>query len=435
MRNNTISITRAVGISAILLAAPLWAAQAATRPAMVEAHSYEEMIRLASFTPAPVRAVTAGPKIHWFGYYDKFQTDPTDRYLLCMEGEFEHRLPGPDDAVKIGMIDLADNNKWIELGQSLAWSWQQGCMLQWLPGSDHEVIWNDREAGHYVCRVLDVKTRTMRTLPHPIEHISPDGRLAVFADFSRIWNIRAGYGYAGVPDAFDKVNVPSETGVWRMDMQTGQARLLASIADLVKVPYDKPSPGHKHYVNHLAWSPDGKRISLFHRWAGTPGQPTRVFTINADGNDLRLLSGHGASHWVWRDNQNMLIWGEGGYKLYADDNSGEAKETLWTAPNGHETYVPGTNNEWIITDTYPQGPKREQILYMVHLPTRRFVMLGRFALPKAYQGEWRCDTHPRLSRNGKWAIIDSPHAGNGRQQYIIDIAPILGGEKTPAVGK
>ena len=34
---------------------------------------------------APVRAITKGPKFHWFGYYDKFQFDPTNRYVLGMK--------------------------------------------------------------------------------------------------------------------------------------------------------------------------------------------------------------------------------------------------------------------------------------------------------------------------------------------------------------
>src|SRR4051794_14980982 len=83
----------------------------------------------------PVRAITRGPKFHWFGYYDHLQFDPTGRYVLGMEVAFEHRSPGPDDVVKVGMIDLQDGDRWIELGESRAWNWQQGCMLQWLPGS------------------------------------------------------------------------------------------------------------------------------------------------------------------------------------------------------------------------------------------------------------------------------------------------------------
>jgi hypothetical protein len=389
-------------------------------------HSFGEMAKSTDAVLPSVRAVTHGPGFHWFGYYDKFQLDPGGRYLLSMEVDFEHRLPTADDAVKVGMIDLADGDRWIELGRSHAWSWQQGCMLQWRPGSDREVLWNDREGDHFVCRVLDVKTHAMRTLPRAVEHISPDGKLAACGDFSRIWNIRAGYGYAGIPDAYKDQQAPAEIGVWRMDMETGQSKLLVSVADLFKIPYDNPQPEHKHYVNHLAWSPDGKRLLFFHRWWAKSGQPTRVFSIAADGSDMRLLSAEGASHWTWRDPENVLIWGLGGYRLYRDDGTGQPKQTLWTAPNGHQTYIPGTANQWLVTDTYPQGPRREQILYLAHLPTGRFVPLGRFALPKEYSGEWRCDTHPRVSRDGKLVIFDSPHGGNGRQQYAIDIGDIVG---------
>src|SRR3712207_3747101 len=92
----------------------------------------------------PVRPITRAPKFHWFGYYDKVQFDPTSRYVLGMEVSFEHRTPLPSDVIKIGMVDLEDGDRWIELGESHAWNWQQGCMLQWVPGSKSEIIWNDR---------------------------------------------------------------------------------------------------------------------------------------------------------------------------------------------------------------------------------------------------------------------------------------------------
>ena len=55
-------------------------------------------------------------------------------------------------------------NEGIDLGTSSAWCWQQGCMLQWRPGSDREVLWNDRQGDQYVCRVLDIRSRKLRTL-------------------------------------------------------------------------------------------------------------------------------------------------------------------------------------------------------------------------------------------------------------------------------
>ncbi len=382
--------------------------------------SYDEMARAAVTQLPPVRAVTRGPAAHWFGYYDKFQLDPAGRRLLAGRIDFEHRLPRDGETIALGYVDLADGDRWVPLGTSAAWSWQQGCMLQWRPGSTREVVWNDREGDRFVGRVLDVETGTRRTLPLAIEHISPDGRWAACADFRRIAGIRPGYGYAGLPDPFAGQPAPAGLGVWRMDLDTGAVTQLVTLAEVAARAAEAPA-GVTHYVNHLAWAPDGKRLLFFHRWTG-PGQPTRVWTVAADGRDLRLLVARGGSHWAWRDSTSAAVWAEGAYRLYADDGSGQPQAVLWTAPNGHHTYLPGTGGRWLVTDTYPQGPRREQIVYLVEPAGGRYVLLGRF--PSTYTGEWRCDTHPRVSRDGAWVFLDSPHGGQGRQQYAIDLRPL-----------
>ena len=86
------------------------------------------------------------------------------------------------------------------LGESHSWSWHQGCMLQWLPGSKSEILWNDREGDQFVCHILDVKTKKRRTLPVPIYAIRPDARWAIATDFRRLYDVRPETGYAGVPD-------------------------------------------------------------------------------------------------------------------------------------------------------------------------------------------------------------------------------------------
>ena len=43
-------------------------------------------------------------------------------------------------------------------------------------------------------------------------------------------------------------------------------------------------------------------------------------------------------------------------------------------------------------------------------PTRRQVFLGHFRAPPQYSGEWRCDTHPRHSCDGRLVVIGyTPH--------------------------
>ena len=129
----------------------------------------------------PVTALTKGPKFHWFAYYDKLQFDPSSRYVLSHQIDFEHRSPTPADEVRLGFIDLKDSNRWTEIGRTKAWNWQQGAMLQFVPGSRDEVIWNERDdkEKRFVSVICNIRTGRRRTLPAPIYALSPDGKWAV----------------------------------------------------------------------------------------------------------------------------------------------------------------------------------------------------------------------------------------------------------------
>lgn len=384
----------------------------------------------------PVRAITHGPKFHWFGYYDKLQFDPTGRYVLSNQVDFEHRSPKPDDVIQVGMVDLQDNDRWIELGESRAWCWQQGCMLQWLPGSSTEVLWNDREGDQFVCHILDVKSGTRRTIPSSIHALSPDGKSAVTLDYSRIADVRPGYGYSGRPDPYADDPAPRESGIFHVDLATGAAKLIVPIADIARYgELPNPKPGIKHYLHHLLYNPSGSRFIALHRWLYPDGSRlSRMFTANADGSDIRFVipNGH-VSHYIWRDDEHILAqskdwvgnsqWGD---FLFEDKDSGIVEEigrgVLDSA--GHPSYLPDRDLAWILNDTYPQRKSREQKPHLFHVPTRRRIDLGHFHSPSQYTDEWRCDTHPRFSPNGKLVTIDSPHGGNGRQIYLIDVSNI-----------
>src|SRR4051812_39469227 len=160
----------------------------------------------------PVRAITRGPEHHWFGYYDKREFDPSGRYVLGMEVGFEHRSPRPDDAIKVGMVDLREGDRWVELGETRAWNWQQGCLSPGLPGWGSEVVWSDRQDGRFVSHVLDVVTGARRALPSPVYALGPDASWAVTTDFRRLNDARPGYGYAGIPDPSRDVAAPDDAG-------------------------------------------------------------------------------------------------------------------------------------------------------------------------------------------------------------------------------
>lgn len=383
----------------------------------------------------PTRVITRGPRHHWFGYYDKRQFDPTCRFVLGMEVPFENRSPAADDVIRVGMVDIEDGDRWIELGESRAWNWQQGCMLQWLPGSETEILWNDRERDRFVTRILDMKTGAGRTVPHPIYAVSPDGMTAVSLDFRRIADVRPGYGYAGLQDPFADDLAPDETGIFHVDLETGEAKLiisLARIAGLGEIPNNRP--GFKHYFNHLLFSPDGTRFIALHRWRYPNGSRlTRLITAQPDGEDIRVIIPNGyASHFIWRDPRHILaqsrIWlgnSNWGDFLFEDAEGGTVEEIGHGVldGSGHLSYLPG--DEWILNDTYPQGPQRLQTPHLYHVASGRRVDLGHFHLPEQYTGEWRIDTHPRFSPDSRYVCIDAPHGNEGRQLHLIDISGIV----------
>lgn len=385
----------------------------------------------------PIRAVTRGPKHHWFGYYDKLQFDPSGRYVLSMEVDFEHRSPRPDDVIRVGMIDLQDGDRWIELGESRAWCWQQGCMLQWIPGSSSEVIWNDREGDHFCCHILDVKSGKKRTLPAPIYTLSPDGKSAVAPDFRRINDTRPGYGYTGLPDPYQDQLAPQKTGIWHIDLRAGQSKLILSFAQMLEIPYPHGDiRPYKHWYNHLLWNTDGARFEFLHRWRGEgiKGFATRMLTARPDGSDVHVVDDYGhTSHFIWRDPSHILAWSwhpsqGAAFYLYEDGlekNKAEVVGLGMMTENGHCTYLPG--NRWILNDTYPDR-ERQQHPYLYHIATNQKHSLGHFYTGPEYQGEWRCDLHPRFSPDGRWATIDSNHGGEGRQIYLIDISEIVAGK-------
>ena len=393
----------------------------------------------------PIRTITRGPGFHWFGYYDKREFDPTNRFVLSNRVSFEHRTPRSDDAIGVGVIDTQDEkDEWLELGTSRAWGWQQGCMLQWRPGSRNEVVWNDREGDRYVCRVMDMVSRKTRTLPRPIYSLSNDGRWAITADFARIQRMRPGYGYVGLSDPCASQRAPEDSGVWKMNMETGESKLIFSLADAARARHQGEDLSQKwNYFNHLLVSPDSERFIVLHRWRENKGSnddakpiggfSTRMFTVNLDGSERYIVDPSGkTSHFIWRDAQHICAWtkpvgNKAGFYLLKDrtrDVNLVGDKVM--VQNGHNTYVPETDNEWILCDTYPDRRTRQQTPYLYHVPTARKVELGQFKSPKQYSGEWRCDTHPRNSHDGRSVAIDSPHTGQGRQVHLIDTSEIIG---------
>ena len=397
--------------------------------------AYEEFLEKSQFK-VPAYPLTKGDKYHWFAYYDKFQTDPSDRYLLSMEVDFENRSPAPDDTIKIGMIDLHKGGRWIELGTSCAWNWQQGCMLQWRPGSNDEILWNDRIDGKYVCHILNIKTGVKRTIQSPVYTVSPDGKFALSLDYERVQDVRAGYGYAGIPDKNRNLLAPDDAGIYKISLDDGTKKTIVSIAEIAKIPYSlEDLSAYKHYFNALEINPDGSRFAFLNRWvnvgeaARVSPLGTRFLTASVNGGDIHVINdSRMTSHSWWKNPDQILAWAnrsEAGNHFYLFNDSEEKKYEIVGAGiltvDGHCSYL--KNKDWIMNDTYPDK-NRQVELYLFNTKTNEKIILGKIFMDVKYKGEWRVDLHPRQTRDGKKIIIDCAVGDSGRQMLMLDISSL-----------
>jgi hypothetical protein len=437
-------------------------------------------------TAAPTRAVTREPGHHFFGYYDKTPWDASGRYLLALQAPFGERPPGPDDVATLGVVDLHDGETFEPFAETRAWNWQQGCMLQWLPSAMGQlVIYNDRDGDHFVSIVRDALSgREIRRLPRPIYALSRDGAQALSLNFSRLHHQRPGYGYAGLPDRWQDVAEPEDDGIYWMDLDSGQSKLIISIAQAARLSRKPSMEGAVHRFNHLQFSPDDAQFIFLHRWrppirstlgldrrlrgglrglrrlvrrdeefanaslgrrfelglrglrrvlvrnygAGDPGL-TRLNVARADGTEIAIVADEDVvSHFDWSDPQHILAWarhrGVDGFFLF--ELNGEATLVNGEAMprDGHCSYSPDAARRWILNDTAAPDDDDCRELYVYDTRAGRRLNLGRFYSPPGLQGDFRCDLHPRWSRDGRQVCFDSAHGGS-RQLYVMDLSQTL----------
>jgi len=399
-------------------------------------------------------ALTEGPQHHFFGYYDKCPWDATGRYVLGMQASFMDRPPRGDDALTLGLIDTAADNTWRPLDQTTAWCWQQGTMLQWLGAApDRQVVYNIRTDQEYAGRVLDVHSGTRRDLSRPVYAVSRDGRRAVSVNFARLGVTRPGYGYNGLADPWEGELAPSDDGIYGVDLESGEARLLISLAQVVAIRPQDSMAGCKHWINHLQFNTDDSRFLFLHRWTTPEGRrQTRLFTSDPAGGDVRCVLDQGmTSHFDWRNEHQILAWARwtsvgDRYFLMEDRDVSQVEAGAPTAgrdadlgaacalpgvrilgegvltEDGHCSFSP--DGRWLLTDTYPDREESKRTLILYDLRRDRRVDVGRYYAIPEITGEFRCDLHPRWSRDGTQVCFDSIHEGS-RQMYVVDVAELM----------
>jgi hypothetical protein len=411
----------------------------------------------------PVRRVGQDDGHHFFGYYNKNIWDKAGRYMLAlrvpmMTGDLTGR-----EVAEVGYFDLENGESFKVVDTTTTWNWQMGCQLQWLDGMPgRRIIYNVRAqapAGRstpypeFQSCIRDIETGQARDLPLPVYVVAPDSTFALCVDYSRFMVTHKTIGYAASQAEPELANAPADDGVYRMDLTDGSYELVLSLDDLRNFQPVASMDKAIHWITHMEMNPSSSRVLFIHRWTERVEDETcflhRLFTMNPDGSDLRLLectdhplpqladdfdpaavgtfdyekSEYQISHPIWCDERRVIVWaphnGSIHYHLY-DEASGEAKVVgeRWLTENGHMTYLRG--GRWLLSDTYPDDKTNERLLILYDSAKDVRYDIGSFYTSPDLGKHNRCDLHPRWSRDGRQVCIDSVHE-HERQLYVIDV--------------
>lgn len=369
---------------------------------------------------------------YFFGYYDKSPWDISDRYMLCMKANDTWSDVSPREKADILLIDMfkpeTDENRIKKIAETRAWNVQQACMLQWLgPDFSSRILYNDYRDGKYVSVILTLETMEEKIIPAAVYSVSSDGKFALTLDFSRLYELRPGYGYYNVPEKTKGVALPDSTAIWKVNLETGEVTELLKYTDFANFQPrpEMKEPGAVHKVNHIMLSPNGKRFMVLYRWFNGQRKYTRLITCNVDGTDMYVLSDDDmVSHCFWKNNSAILAFENKkktgpGYYLMKDKTDKYMHCWPQFSNDGHPSYSP--DGSLIVTDSYPDRARIASINVMDgNEKKKENTTIAKVFAPFKYDNDTRCDLHPRWNHAGDKICFDSVFEGH-RGLYVVNV--------------
>ena len=321
-------------------------------------------------------------------------------------------------------VYVLKQHKAIRVGRSFSYTWQQGCKTQWI--DDDKLIFNVFEDGRYQSCVCSLKeNRVVKKFDYPNQDSYKD-RFFLSIDYRRIMALRPDYGYRNLPLPTEAEMKDNENdGIRLVDFQSGETRMLHSLKDIASVEPKEIFDRCLHVANHLMINKEGSRFIFIHRFYEGRVRHDRLMV--SDFKSMKVLVDNDmVSHCHWIDNERII-----GYFRYQDKDgfyycnvvTGEVTccDVMTALQNGDGH--PSCYGDWITFDSYPDKG-RMQHLYLYNMATEQMTHLLEVKHGLKFQGEGRCDLHPRFSADGKYISFDSVMSGK-RQQYYINVENII----------
>jgi len=237
-------------------------------------------------------------------------------------------------------------------------------------------------------------------------------------------------GYANRIDTSGWARVPGDDGLFHLDLRTGKADILLSIADVVRAdPYEATRDGLV-WFNHVYHNTTGDRLLFLCRVRTEDKWLTSMWSVNSDGSDLECQIPYGprTSPFAWQDSSRIMVstsvLGSMQFVGFTDRLRDFQPIGEGVLPSdGHNAFSP--DRRWVVCDASPKNPDRKAELMLYNVAENTKVTVGRFYAHPRFTGDIRCDLHPRWRPDGRAVTFDSVHEGF-RQVYIADVSDIVG---------
>ena len=372
--------------------------------------SYENLFRL-----------TNGPKHHFFGFHDLEISSRKSGFVLTLAVDCINRPPIEGEEAIVRVINPNELGELIDITKTQTYNFPQGARQQWLSDSNQFIV-NQKEENRVVSGIYDIDTKKKISQLDQSTHIlNKTAEVSYSIDFGRLHRL-GGYGYAGINDQQPDEAAPAQNGIFATEIATNKSELILSIYDVVNADGKAKKSHSHHFFTHLSLNPSGDRLAFLHRYRlPDGGEETCLMTVGVDGKDCRLLSRGFLSHFDWKNDKQIMIWGRknnavshirnnpllknlfvrktfGSLKnivrpfianssmmtcsfLLVDDAPESdvkeiAKGVLLT--DGHPMVNP-RNREWLIVDTYPNDHGvRDLMLY--RFSDEKTVDLGQYRM-------------------------------------------------------
>lgn len=386
--------------------------------------------------------LTNGPSHHFFGYIGQSRTIPwnaTGRYVLALETDFQDRLPGAGDAARVCLIDTREGNRIRVVDRTLAWNPQQGTMFYWNPEHpETQFFFNDRDpkTGKIFTVLFDFshgpnggRVREYRFDDTPVANggVAQNGGYFLAINYARMARLRPVTGYKDAWDWTTKVAAPADDGIFRVDVTTGQRRLVVSFAQLkAKLAATVTRLGERHlFINHTLNNRNNDLVYFYCRadFETTPNDRVNVpFTMRPDGSELTAHTTFIGGHPEWEWGSRIIGSAENQQVIY-DTATRTIVERLggkevFPNPGGDIALAP--DGGWFV-NSHREGEHN----HYTFLDRRT----GRtLRAPPVFMGQWksgdlRLDPAPCWNRTGDAIVVPGIAPDGTRQMFVVALPP------------